>query len=187
MIFSQRLLAASIFGGSILTMNFAFAGQVDAFTEKLSQQLPPENQCLTKAYVVDASEKGLNIRQKPNLSGKILGRLPKNTQVNVLGMQGEWILISVVDPIAQKVDFSKEGWVYSSLLGVSSKGYNRTSVSLYSQPSFRSRVVGKIPPSTETNILGCSGKWLRVDSKQHHYKGWLEPKQQCAVAYTSCS
>lgn len=187
MIFFQRLIVAALFGCSTLTTNLACAGQVDALTKNISQQLLPGNQCLAKAYVIDDGGKGLNIRQKPSLSGKILGRIPKYTEVNVLGMQGEWILTSVVDPIAQKVDFSQKGWVYSSLLGVSSKGYNRSAVSLYSQPSFRSKVVGKIPSSTEANILGCSGKWLRVGSKQKHYQGWLEPNQQCAAAYTSCS
>ena len=102
-------------------------------------------------------------------------------------MQGEWTLITVVDPIDQKVDFRGEGWVYSSLLGVSSQGYKLTEVSLYTRPSLRSKVVGKIPPNTNTTILGCSGKWLRVESKRHRYKGWLKPNQQCAAAYTSCS
>jgi SH3-like domain-containing protein len=189
MIFPRHSIAAAIVGSSILTMNLALAGQgqVDAMPKQLYQQLPPENQCLAKAYVIDASGKGLNIRQKPNLSGKILGRLPKSTAVNILGAQGEWILISVIDPIAQQVNFRQEGWVYSSLLGVSSKGYNLTSVSLYAQPSLRSKVVGKIPPNTDTNILSCNGKWLRVESKHHQYKGWLEPKQQCAAALTTCS
>jgi SH3-like domain-containing protein len=179
MFFSKRLLAASICGSSISIANLAVAGQVD--------RLPPANQCLTKAYTIDSSRKGLNVRQQPNLFGKILGRLPKSTEVNVLGMQGEWTLISVIDPIDQNVDFRGEGWVYSSLLGVSSQGYNLASVSLYNQPSLRSKVVGKIPPNTNTTILGCSGRWLRVESKHHRYQGWLEPNQQCATAYTSCS
>lgn len=189
MISAQRLQL--VFSSSI----FIICGQLTALaaeikvtqTSQLQQQLQPEYQCLTQAYVVDPSSRGLNIRRKPNLSEKIIGRLSKNTEVNVLGMQGEWILISVVDPISQKVAFRGEGWVYRSLLGVAAKGYDLKPVSLYSQPSFRSKVVGKISPNTETTLLGCSGKWLKIQSSKTRYQGWLEPNQQCAAAYTSCS
>lgn len=179
MVSSPHFLAAVVFSSSIVTTELALAGQ--------AERLSPEHQCLAKAYVLDSSQKGLNVRQKPNLSGKILERLDKNTEVNVLGMQGQWLLISVIDPTAQKVAFRDEGWVYSSLLGVSSTGYGEKSVSLYSQPSFRSRVVGNIPPNSSNIILGCSGKWLKVETQNHRYRGWLEPNKQCAAAYTTCS
>jgi Bacterial SH3 domain len=187
MILSQLLLATSISILSLLGNNVATAQSSINPESSLANTLPPEHQCSTKAYAIDSTKNGLNVRQQPNLLGKILGQLPKSIEVNVLGMQGKWILVSVIDPIAQQVDFHQEGWVYSSLLGVSSKGYDLKSVSLYSQPSLRSRVIGKIPPNTDTNILGCSGKWLRVESKHHQLKGWLEPKQQCAAALTTCS
>jgi uncharacterized protein YgiM (DUF1202 family) len=178
MLACQNIITAAIFSTTILTTCLALAGQAD--------RLPPENQCLTKAYSIDPSERGLNIRRQPSAAGKILGQLPKGTEVNVLGMQGNWILVSVVNPTAQKVDFQGEGWVFASRLGVSSKGYDRKTVSLYSQPSFRSKVTGTVQPNSETSILGCSGKWLKVKGKQQQ-QGWLEPRQQCAAPYTSCS
>jgi Bacterial SH3 domain len=179
MVSFSHLLAAVVFSSSIVTTDLALAGQ--------AERLPPEHQCLAKAYVLDPSQKGLNVRQKPNLSGKILARLPKSTEINVLGMQGQWLLISAIDPVAQKVAFRDEGWVYGSLLGVSSTGYEEKSVSLYSQPSFRSRVVGNIPPNSSNIILGCSGKWLKVKTQNHRQSGWLAPNRQCAAAYTTCS
>ena len=173
---------------ALISMNLSITNEIQVMpVDPNIQGLSPKNQCLTKAFVIDASGRGLNIRQKPNSLGKIMGRLAKSTEVNVLGTKGEWLLISVINPIAQKVTFRSMGWVYSSLLGVSTKGLDRASVSLYSQPSFRSDITGKIPPNTNTNILSCSGKWLRVESKEYHYKGWLDPNQQCAAAYTSCS
>jgi SH3-like domain-containing protein len=187
MILSQRLLATSISILALLVNNAALAERSNVPESSLVNTLPPENQCLTKAYAIDSTRNGLNVRQQPNLSGKIFGRLPKSTEVNVLGMQGKWILISVIDPVAQKVAFRNEGWVYSSLLGVSSMGYGEKSVNLYAQPSLRSKSVGKIPPNANTTILGCSGKWLRVETKNHQQRGWLEPTKQCAAALTTCS
>jgi uncharacterized protein YgiM (DUF1202 family) len=179
MFFLHRLIAVTILGLSTIADNHAYAG--------LANQLLPENQCLTKAYVIDSSDNGLNVRRQPSSSGKILGRLPKNTEVNVLGTQGNWILVSVVDPIAQKVSFRNEGWVYSSLLGVSVSGYEQKSVNLYSKPSVRSKVVNRVFSSSGATILSCNGKWLKIESKNGQQRGWLEPNQQCASAYTSCS
>jgi uncharacterized protein YgiM (DUF1202 family) len=179
MIFNRRLLATSVLSILIAANDICLAGQAD--------RLPSAHQCLAKAYTIDSTRNGLNVRQKPNLAGKILGRLPKSTEVNVLGMQGNWILISVIDPVAQKVTFRNEGWVYSSLLGVSPMGYGEKSVNLYSQPSLRSKPTGKIPPNSNTTILGCTGKWLKVETNNHQYRGWLEPSKQCAAAYTTCS
>jgi uncharacterized protein YgiM (DUF1202 family) len=153
----------------------------------LADQLPSENQCLTKAYVIDPSEVGLNVRRRPSSTSKILGRLPQNTTVNVLGMKNSWLLVSVVSPREQKVDFKGEGWVFSSLLGVSSQGYGKKAASLYSRPSVRSSITGKISSNSGATVLGCNGKWLKVETLNNQVKGWLEPGQQCASAYTTCS
>jgi uncharacterized protein YgiM (DUF1202 family) len=187
MILSQRLLATAISILALVVNNAALAERSIDPESSLANTLPPENQCSTKAYAIGSTRNGLNIRQQPNLSAKILGQLPKSTTVNVLGMQGKWILISVVDPVAQKVAFRNEGWVYSSLLGVSSMGYGEKSVNLYTQPSLRSKAVGKIPINSDTTLLGCSGKWLSVATKNRQQRGWLAPEKQCAAAYTSCS
>jgi SH3-like domain-containing protein len=178
MIFPQQLITTSILSLLIIINEIGLAGQVG--------RLPPEKQCLAKAYTIDSTKNGVNIRYRPNLSGKILGQLPKSVEVNVLGMQDKWTLISVIDPVAQKVAFRSEGWVYSALLGVSSMGYGEKSVTLYAKPSLRSQTEARIPPNSSTTILGCSGKWLRVETKNQQ-RGWLEPSKQCAAAYTSCS
>jgi SH3-like domain-containing protein len=178
MISPQQLITTSMLSLLIVINEIGLAGQVD--------RLPPKQQCLAKAYTIDSTKNGVNVRYKPNLSGRILGQLPKNVEVNVLGMQDKWTLISVIDPVAQKVAFRSEGWVYSALLGVSSMGYGEKSVNLYAQPSLRSETEAKIPPNSTTKILGCSGKWLRVETKNQQ-RGWLEPSKQCAAAYTSCS
>jgi uncharacterized protein YgiM (DUF1202 family) len=179
MTFLSHLLSLVILSSSAIPIDIVLVVSAD--------QLPPENQCLTKAYVIDTSETGLNIRRQPSSTSKILGRLPQNTTVNVLGMKGNWLLVSVVSPREQKVDFKGEGWVFSSLLGVSSQGYGKKSLSLYSKPSVRSSIVGKISSNSGATVLGCSGKWLRVETLNNQVKGWLEPNQQCASAYTTCS
>jgi uncharacterized protein YgiM (DUF1202 family) len=175
MLFFRFILAAVILHSSALTTDRTLSSAAD--------QLPSKDQCETKAYVIETT--GLNVRRQANISGKILAKLPKSTEVNILGLKGNWSLISVISPKAQKVSFYGEGWVFSSKLGVSSKGYDRKSVSLYSRPSVRSTVAGKISPNSEAIVLDCSGRWLQVETPQT--KGWLEPSQQCAAAYTSCS
>lgn len=179
MIFIRHLLSVAIFSNFVLLAGSTLVRSAD--------QLRSENQCLTKAYVIDISETGLNVRRQPNSTSKILGELPQNTIVNVLGMKGNWLLVSVVSPREQKVSFRGEGWVFSSLLGVSSQGYDRNMVNLYSRPSVRSSIVGKISSNGGATVLGCSGKWLRVKTQNNQVRGWLEPNQQCASADTTCS
>lgn len=177
MLLLRFILAAVILYSSALTTDRTLASTAD--------QLPSKDQCETKAYVIDNT--GLNIRRQPNTSSKILAKLPKSIEVNILGRKRDWSLISIISPKAQKVSFHDEGWVFSSKLGVSSKGYDRKSVSLYSRPSVRSTVTGNISPNSEATVLGCSGRWLEVENKSNQTRGWLEPNQQCSAAETSCS
>lgn len=164
MIILQRLLIIIIvLGGWAIGANSTIAGQSDL--------IPPKNQCSTNAYVIDPVKQGLNIRRQPTLSGQIMGRLPKNTEVNILGIQDQWALISVINPRSQRVAFRGEGWVHSSLLGVSSSGYRLKSVSLYNRPSLRSGVAAQISPNKSTKILECNGKWLRVETKNRLKRG----------------
>jgi SH3-like domain-containing protein len=144
----------------------------------------PQSVCQSRAYVVDPDPQGLNVRQDPSTSGVIVGKLPLNSDVQVLAHQGNWFKISPLSPELQGIEFQGSGWVYGPLLGIKTKGYDFKPVSLYSQPDLSSETVGSVPPDTSVDLLGCEADWLMVEHDM--LSGWLEPAQQCPAALTTC-
>ena len=141
--------------------------------------------CQTKAYVIDKDPQGLNVRKEPNSEGEIIGTLPLYTEVDVFKYQDNWFFVAPIDPELQGVDFKGEGWVYASLLGLNTRGYDNDSVSLYAEPNETSDVLGHVESSSAVTMISCSGEWVKV--RQESLEGWLEPEEQCAAALTSCS
>lgn len=141
--------------------------------------------CKARAYVIDRDPKGLNVRLSPNSKSTVLAQLPLYTEVSVFAEQDDWLSISPIEPKLQGVSFHGKGWVYASLLGLSTKGYDRNNVPLYTQPDRTSQVVARISSNSSVTLLGCSGEWVLV--KQKNIIGWLEPAQQCSAALTTCS
>jgi len=139
--------------------------------------------CQIRAYVIDQDSHGLNIRSIPN-SGQILGVLPANTDVQVFASQGNWMLVSPIDPKSQGIKFQGKGWVYVPLLGLSTRGYDKNTVSVFASANYKSKVVGQIPSSRPVKLLSCQGQWAFVE--KDGIKGWLPREDQCAAALTTC-
>jgi len=148
-----------------------------------------EQLCQTQAYVIDQDPSGLNVRTEPNSESKVIGTLPLYTEVDVVNYQGNWLLVSAIDPELQGVEFQEEGWVYASLMGLNVRGYGSGSVSLYAEPDTTSKELGQVASSSAVTFVSCDGEWVKVRQKvrQDILEGWLEPDQQCAAALTSCS
>jgi len=163
----------------------------------VAQAVPPTSQkqvtstqkaCQIYAYVIDKDPQGLNVRTKPSTSGEILGKLPTNTDgvlVDIIASQGNWVAINKAENAEGKVVFQGKGWVYTSKLGTSTRGYDKKKVSVYSRPDTGRKEVGTIPSSTQVTLLGCQGKWAFVGYKK--LQGWLAVDDQCGTPLTTCS
>ena len=151
------------------------------------QSQATEQVCQTRAYVIDKDPQSLNVRKEPNSEGEIIGTLPLYTEVNVFKHQDNWLFVAPIDPELQGVDFKEEGWVYASLLGLNTRGYNSDSVPLYAEPNETSDVLGHVESSSAMTMISCSGEWVKVKQENEHLEGWLEPEEQCAAPLTSCS
>ena len=58
-----------------------------------SGYVPPGPVTVPSGYVKAIAPAGLHIRQKPNMSGKIVGTLPNGMVVKKDGVRGEWVAI----------------------------------------------------------------------------------------------
>ena len=147
-----------------------------------------ENQqtCNISAFVMDKDPKGLNVRSGPSDNHDIIGNLPTTKDgviVNLTASQGKWVQLSKAES-PDKVEFQGTGWVYSQLLGTSTRGYGTKGVSVYKSANTQSSVMGRIPSETGVKLLGCSQSWALVEYEG--VKGWIEPQSQCANPLSTC-
>lgn len=142
--------------------------------------------CNINAFVIDQDPKGLNVRSGPGESHDIIGNLPTTKDgvvVDITASQGNWLQLSKAESI-DKTEFQGKGWVYSQLLGTSTRGYGSNGVSVYQNANNQSSVVGRIPPATAVKLLGCSQSWAWVEYEG--IKGWIEREAQCANPLSTC-
>ena len=145
-----------------------------------------QQNCDITAFVIDKDPKGLNVRSAPGENQKIVGNLPTTTigvVVDITGSKGNWVQLSKAES-PDKVEFQGTGWVYSQLLGTSTRGYGTQGVSVYKSANTQSSVMGRIPPATGVKLLGCSQSWALVEHEG--LKGWIEPEAQCGNPLSSC-
>jgi uncharacterized protein YgiM (DUF1202 family) len=146
-----------------------------------------EQTCQISAYVIDTDPKGLNVRSGAGSNYKIIGNLPTTTAgvvVDLTASQGDWVQLTRAES-PQGVEFQGTGWVYSQLLGTSTRGYGSGGVSVYQSANTQSAAVGRIPEQTTVKLLSCDRTWALVEYKG--LKGWIPPDAQCPSPFTTCS
>ena len=164
--------------------------QAKLFSHENSQEKQVANSrrnCQISAYVIDKDPQGLNVRNAPSTSGRILKKLATTTpevSVDITASQGNWMEINKAVDGEGKTIFQGKGWVYAPLLGTSTRGYETRSVNAYASANNRSRVVGRIPANTSVTMVSCNGNWAYVSHQQ--IKGWIAKIDQCATSLTTC-
>ncbi|MDP6931942.1 MAG: SH3 domain-containing protein, partial [Myxococcota bacterium] len=142
--------------------------------------------CSLMLWVTDPDPRGLNIRDAPGGSAKVIGALPKATEFTAIGSSNGWIQFR--EPIAFQPDKGLEwvpirtgpltGWVHGSLVTTSLK--DRWSdegqgghFAVYTEPAETSKRVATWThgewwsPANDMpaikKVLACQGGWLKVD------------------------
>jgi hypothetical protein len=171
------------------------AGTLAGAPKASPARLAGEQACDVTVNVHDPDPKGLNVRVAPGKPpGAVVAKLVPDgewTEVHATGQAGDWLRIdraSTVDdeaPEGMREVFRGDGWVHVSGLGISELSTGEGTV-LRAAPSDRAKLLRKITPEAEpkrTRILGCSGKWLKVDADG--LVGWT--RSYCTNERTTCS
>ncbi|MEH2455286.1 SH3 domain-containing protein [Nostoc sp.] len=145
----------------------------------LAKSINPQK-CNILAYVTDTDAQGLNVRSGASTYNTILGQIPINETVQVIGGAGDWVQITNASD-----GFQGTGWVFVPKLGLTTRGYGTNGVDLYASSSQQSLKVRRIPANTVVKLLGCQKDWAQVEYQG--VKGWLTREDQCGAALTSCS
>ena len=145
-------------------------------------------QCAFGAFSIESDPVGLNVRQAPNISSKVIGVLPPaiksselddyivKTELDVLGSQDGWILIAnagdntmLTGKPARRI-FSGSGWVSGRKLTVKSQAKFG-----YAQPNIKSQQVLETKQGDFDNdelmhagqMIACKGNWALMEFSQH--------------------
>ena len=152
----------------------------------------PSTRCDVKAYVIDRDPKGMNVRNGPGSTHKVIGNLPnrdvEGISVHITGAQGDWVRIDLAveeGGAEERTFFKGEGWLYAPLLGVDGVGWIEGGTKLYAEPAESSRVLGRLQAGGDgATVQGCRGQWMYIKSKQT--KGWAAPGTLCSNPLTTC-
>jgi len=145
--------------------------------------------CDIAAFSVDKDPKGLNVRAGPGRKFKVVGRVAKTRTgalVNVTGAKNGWVRLSKAedpDHAPAKILFKGVGWVYGRLIGTQTRGYS-TGVILRATPGARAKAIVKVPGEEFVRLADCKGRWAKVIWRGK--SGWLAPKDQCGLSFTTC-
>lgn len=160
--------------------------------------------CEIGGFVIDADPSGLNVRELPSVKSKKLGVLqppltmedgiPVHIEVEIRASKNGWFKIrnardnSALNTGKQRKPYSGEGWVSGDGLAVKSQAQRA-----YGKPSKGSKVLlATDMPEWDSiegapKLLGCQGKWARVEieTEQLKVRAWVN--QICDIQETSCS
>lgn len=176
----------------ILVFSFSIFGQ------RNPAQTDVDSMCNVSAFVIDKDPKGLNVRSKPSVRSKRLGVIPFNKDgsvVDIIGSKGKWVKIESARNAENESVFSKTGWVYAPLLGISTKrsdGGKDSYIDVYRTIGSRNNVnnvITRLSVATTYKLEGCFQDWIKitVPNKVKNFPAWLHSENQCDLPWTTCS
>ncbi|MEH2178121.1 SH3 domain-containing protein [Nostoc sp.] len=171
---ASKLAVGLAFSCINMILNTGIASEIS-----LAKSTNPQK-CDILAYVTDTDPQGLNVRSGASTNNVIIGQIPINETVQVIGAAGNWVQITNASN-----GFQGTGWVFVPKLGLTTRGYGTNGVDLYASTSQESQKARRIPANTAVKLLGCQGDWAQVEYQG--VKGWLAREDQCGAALTSCS
>ncbi|SFA94693.1 MULTISPECIES: SH3 domain-containing protein [unclassified Bacillus (in: firmicutes)] len=121
----------------------------------------------------------LNVRSKPSLSGTVLGKLPKGTNVQVYSQSTEWTEIQYS---------SQRAWISSQFIELQSDSkksnssqstpsgifgtVTATSMNVRNTAALDGKIIGTVLKGQKFTILEEKNNWAKVEYKQGNY-GWI--------------
>lgn len=144
--------------------------------EKTSANDLPDLNTQTRTYVTTESTK---VRTGPGTQFRVIGEIPTNAKVQVVGRDGEWVLIvskkgnapGYVDIGAVTPSTGEEKETATVTEG---KYEVLADTQVRSGPGLQYPVVANIPKGIKINVTNEEKGWLRVESKQGNPPGYVE-------------
>jgi uncharacterized protein YgiM (DUF1202 family) len=170
--YESRILIYSF----ILLITLSLLGCKNERKEPDSKSLPDLHAQILP-YVTTENSK---VRTGPGHQFRIIGEIGRNARINVVGRDGDWVLIvskkgnppgyielASIEPGSAE---SEE----SSATPVESKYESLANTRVYSGPGLHYPVVAEIKKGTKLNVVEEEKGWLKVESKRGNKTGYVE-------------
>ena len=140
-----------------------------------------EANCGISAWVIDKDPNGLNVRDRPGASGKVIARLPRRNYedtvtVYVVGYSSGWLKIGLAHAGNGEKLFDDLGWIAAKMVETGTKNFEEPPL-LYAQPATSSRKIGAIPSEVHVQISGYACGFTKVSYQGK--TGWLRDGNIC--------
>ena len=142
-------------------------------------------------FTYDNSGKFTNVRNAPK--GKVVDKIPTDVCA-MIGVEkptnGWWKL---TDNTYETGDFdgklkgSTTGyWIHYSVLGMGTRNYGGETLYIRKNPSESAPVVYKFKKEIVLRPMEIKGEWVKVQTCDGKYTGWIEVEWLCGNSLTNC-
>lgn len=144
-----------------------------------------------RVYIVDKNGPYTNIRNAPK--GKIVDKIP-TSETAMFGVEkptnGWWKIIGTsygTGDVDGTLTGSTTGyWIHYSVLGMATRNYGGQTLYLRKSPSASAPVVYKFKEEITLRPMEIKGDWVKVQTSDGKFTGWIEEEWLCGNALTNC-
>ncbi len=143
------------------------------------------------AFIADNDGSYTNLRDAPK--GKIIDRIP-NEEYPMIGIEkptnGWWKLIEhyyyTGDGGTALRDSTASHWIHYSVLAVNTRNYGGQMLYLRKSPKTSARIVFKFKDERTLRPMDYKDGWVKVQTEDKKYVGWIEEDWLCGNSLTNC-
>ena len=142
-------------------------------------------------FTADNNGKFTNVRNAPK--GKVVDKIPTNENA-MIGVEkptnGWWKIVGDTYDTGDsegKLKGSTTGyWIHYSVLGTRTRNYGGQTLYLRQSPSASAPVVYKFKEEIVLRPIDIKGEWVKVQTADGKFTGWIEEEWLCGNALTNC-
>ena len=142
-------------------------------------------------YILDYDGDFTNVRNAPK--GKIVFKLPARDGVMIdvdKVVNGWWHICSEYAGSGDenyKLTGSTTGyWIHYSVLAMGTRNYGGQTLYIRQSPSASAPVVYKFKKEIQLRPMDIKGEWVKVQTTDGKYTGWIEEEWLCGNSLTNC-
>lgn len=142
-------------------------------------------------FTYDNSGKFTNVRNAPK--GKVVDKIPTEVCA-MIGVEkptnGWWKIIGDTYDTGDDEGTLKGSttgyWIHYSVLAMGTRNYGGQTLYIRQSPSASAPVVYKFKKEIQLRPMDIKGEWVKVQTTDGKYTGWIEAEWLCGNSLTNC-
>ena len=142
-------------------------------------------------FTYDNSGKFTNVRNAPK--GKVVDKIPTEVCA-MIGVEkptnGWWKIIGDTYDTGDDEGTLKGSttgyWIHYSVLAMGTRNYGGQTLYIRQSPSASAPVVYKFKKEIQLRPMDIKGEWVKVQTTDGKYTGWIEEEWLCGNSLTNC-